>query len=450
MTELTEQQQAAQEQAQQNGEAGAQATERWEPVGDGSYRCGDYRILATDDPTCVQLESMAGDTKLRIVLPDRHWNVELGRTVLGILEDTFANYEMNLPVQGLEGFAAEAEIRSVDYHEARQAEAERARLEELGKLIGQTFENVHLDPGTEVEFFVPGAVAKGGSTLLHAHWRVGKNDLIMYLLSKLERGEETVFGPAYGRPVTATCLIAEPPPALKEKVERFEPKLGWSIYQHQLSGMTWAQQWAYLVKCATLRGDEIIFIDDISRATGIESESDVDLARATEPFLSECIRVGITVILLMHQKKGRSSKRDAHRGTTALPAACNIVIGMFKDGGPKSHKRQLHSEGHYRSTFWTRGIEQNEAGTDYTAYEVADAEDDGNEQREAAERMSDHFKLSGMGSATVAEFALMIGKSRDTARGRLNQLVKAGKASKKRDGKADVYRPRVSTDESAD
>ena len=263
----------------------------------------------------------------------------------------------------------------------------------------------------------------------------------MYLLSKLERGEETVFGPAYGRPVTATCLIAEPPPALKEKVERFEPKLGWSIYQHQLSGMTWAQQWAYLVKCATLRGDEIIFIDDISRATGIESESDVDLARATEPFLSECIRVGITVILLMHQKKGRSSKRDAHRGTTALPAACNIVIGMFKDGGPKSHKRQLHSEGHYRSTFWTRGIEQNEAGTDYTAYEVADAEDDGNEQREAAERMSDHFKLSGMGSATVAEFALMIGKSRDTARGRLNQLVKAGKASKKRDGKADVYSP---------
>lgn len=215
--------------------------------------------------------------------------------------------------------------------------------------FGRTAAELLAEQPEEVDWLVPGLLAPGWSMKLAAREKTGKGTLIAYLIGCLERDEATVFGEAPGRRVASLILTEEPPESMREKLAAFDLQRSVVVSGHELAGYGWGEKVGLLVKHAVEDGHGVIFVDNISRAAGIEDENGTEMARACEQLIDRAREHGIACILDHHHKKGGSALEDKSRGGTALAGAVDINVEMVRSNDWTSRTRTLSARGRPQS-----------------------------------------------------------------------------------------------------
>jgi DNA-binding transcriptional ArsR family regulator len=435
--------------------------ERWATDSHGVTRCGDLLIgLDPDDRTRVVLEAWPGKTAgfsngsrpafaIRDSFPVQY--EDSGRALYAIIAHRFAEFENQLPPR--EGLDEWAELAS-GYAWAAIEEARREATEELATLPGQTAAEILATTPVEPKWIIPGVLAPGWAIMLSGREKLGKGSFVFYLLGRLEQGgQETVFGSLPEDPVTSVIYSDEPVESVREKVEAFGLKHARIVHGWQLADLpTWPEKAAKLVQIAARLGAGIVFVDNISRAAGIEEESGNELSRlGLEPLISRARPLGLSVIIDHHHKKGRDSAENMSRGGTSLPGAVEVKLDMFRVGKRMDdRRRKLTAIGRIHRTVWERAFELTEDGRDYVEIEPEPDREQRDVAEQEAERITDLWKLTELGGqTTVKAFAEALGGvSRQTAMRRLDMLFGNGLVDVERNpGKASVYRVKPPEDE---
>ena len=369
------------------------------------------------------------------------------KQLLGLVASRVAEFDdiPNAPEQMLrewyervEPLVAELFWEQVDAMTEQAEEAKRA-------LPGRTAGELLASSPEEPNWLVPGLLAPGWTIKLAGREKLGKGTLAFYLLGRLERGEPTVFGAEPERPVTALVLSEEPEESVREKLDAFGIRRARIVFGYELAGLPWEEKIEALVQTAVAEGHGIVFVDNISRATGVEDESGPELARAVEKLADRIRAAGLAGIVDHHHKKGEARLEDKSRGNTALAGAMDVNVELERVGGWTSRRRKVSARGRLRSTIWQRGIELSEDGRDYF---VADTTDERVEEQDA-QLLHDRFVLAGMpDGATARTFAVAIGldpeklADRRKAKRRLDMLAEEGHATtsaERRPGRATTY-----------
>lgn len=289
--------------------------------------------------------------------------------------------------------------------------------------IGRSSRDLRASPRGQVDWLVPGFAAVGWTILVTGREKIsGKGTLITYLLSRLERGEPTVFGEAAVGPITALILSEEPWDSLAEKHDSFGMETSYVVFGWELAKMRWEEKVNWLLTRAVEDGHKVIYLDNISRTAAVtnDDESGTGLARKIEPLATAAQEYGITVIIDHHNRKSGGKVEDTFRGGTALPGAVDNIVSIGREGDWTSRKRKLSSRGRVKATGWVKVIELEEDGTGYIQAQAA----------------GDYTSiLSERDTWTVAGFAEASGLKRERARAILQE--QGGKTGK--DGQADIY-----------
>jgi AAA domain len=439
----------------------------WAHDRNGVFRCGDLIIMRDpDDPLGIILEAHPGETAgfwngsrpafvCREPFPLQY--ADTGKALYDIIAYHLEAFENELPPrEGLDEWAELAAGYVWAAIDEAGEEAIRQATEELAALPGQTAAEILSKTPVEPEWIIPSVLAPGWAVMLAGREKLGKGSFVFYLLGRLEQGgQETVFGSLPEEPVTAAIYSEEPVESVREKVEAFGLTRARIVYGWQLAHLaTWPEKAEALVRIAALVGAGIVFVDNISRAAGIEEESGNELSRlGLEPLISRARPLGLSVIIDHHHKKGRDSAENMARGGTSLPGAVEVKLDMFRVGKRMNdRRRKLTAVGRIRATVWERAFELTEDGRDYVEIETpTDAEREERRKSEAlGELLGDVRTLHELGGeTTVKRFAKVLGNvHRTTAKRRLDELVEEGLADvEKVPGKASVYRVKPPEDE---
>lgn len=228
-----------------------------------------------------------------------------------------------------------------------------------------------------------------------------------------------MFGEA-AAPLTALIYTEEPEDSIREKIEEARLLRARVVYGWKLAALDWRDKVDRLVALARERGTGIVYVDNISRAAGIEDESGTELARAVEYLIDRCRAEGITLLFDHHHKKGAGKLEDKSRGGTATAGATDNNIEIERVGDWDSRVRRISSAGRINATRWQRTIALAEDAAGYEV--VADTT-----QPQTSE---DRRRLRAMGDldagVTAPVFAEVIEKSEDTARRALDAFVEKG------------------------
>jgi hypothetical protein len=277
----------------------------------------------------------------------------------------------------------------------------------------------------DVDWIIPGVLVRGWTTKIGAREKTGKGVLAYYLIGKCERGEASVFGPT--KQMTMLILTEEPDESAREKAASFGVERARIIFGWELRGSTWEKKCDTLVMDALDQGHGGIFVDNASRAIGVEDEAGTEFGRAVELLQDKCRDAGLACLLDVHHRKGYAyDVFDKSRGGTAVMGAVDVNIEMERVG--KENKRRLSARGRIRATNWIRVIELSEDGTNF--FEIDDTKDE-----DVGNLASDVWILNEYGNGVEAiEFAARINTTVRSAQRRLKDIVEAGYAER-RDGK---------------
>jgi hypothetical protein len=272
-------------------------------------------------------------------------------------------------------------------------------------IVIQTAREIRDETATEIPWLVQGLIAPGWTTEINGREKHGKGTLVAYLIGALEHGESTVFGPAPAEPVTALIYTEEPRESLKEKLDAFDIERAAVIYGWQLRYMSWPQRREWLIQTAVERGDGLIFVDNISRATATDDEAGTELARKVEPLSEAAKEHGIALLYDRHQRKSGGRVEDRSRGGTALAGAVEAIVTMERPSGEwGTRARKLYATGRVRATNWEKTVELSEDGTEYTL-------------RSGEDFRTRIVREPGVGHVwTAVTFSKAIGKATQTAR----------------------------------
>jgi hypothetical protein len=383
-------------------------------------------------------------------LPLEGYSSDGFRDLCALIAHGFANHFglEDPPYDGLDDWYREAEPHADEALAGARADAMQ-RAAEAPALPGRTAAQLLAEAPEQPDWILPGVIAERWAVKIAGREKhAGKGTTIFYLLSRIERGAETVFGPS--KQMTSLIVTEEPMDSVREKVEAFGLERSRIVYGWELRGHpTWGDKVEAIVAFALAEGHGIIFVDNISRATGIEDEASPELARAVEFLADSAKAVGLALLVDHHHKKGRDSLENLSRGNTALAGAFdnNIEIVKVRNGGWLSRKRKLSSFGRMRATNWEKVIELTEDGRDYLVHDGDEDETEGADE-EAGRLIFDRLKLTELatahgGAVTARQFAEAINKSKDTAARRLDDLFAQGFAVKDESGRTHVWRPLI-------
>lgn len=301
--------------------------------------------------------------------------------------------------------------------------------EEAFRPVGRSASTLLSETPEQPDWLIPGVMARGWMVKFAAREKTGKGTLIVHLLGKMERGESSVFG----KSARATALIytEEPPESIREKVGNAALKDAWIVYGWELASTcpTWTSKVDRLVEIASEGGHEVIFVDNISRAAGVEDEAGVELARAAEYLGQQAQAEGITVVIDHHHKKGAGKLDDKSRGGTALAGACDNNVELERVGGWDSRVRRLSARGRIAATIWTQTVALSDDGQDY--HSVADTSQPQTLKERERLRILDDAGVEGM---TAAQFARAAEIGDTTARNALDDFVTKGWATADQSG----------------
>lgn len=412
------------------------AGDRWTPDESGTPHSGDLALSTeADDPLTWRLENAStGELLTSGQVPNPYSGIGL----LAVLDWNLN--EFGVDVRGLDAWCAEVEGRAAVAHSELEDREREER--ERPKLPGRLARDLTSEAPAEIDWLVPGFVAPGWTVKVAAREKVGKGTLAQYVIGHLERGEDTCFGPT-PRPTTALILTEEPQESMVEKLRLFGVEKARIVSNWELASLSWSEKVALLVEVAVTEGRGLIFVDNISRAAGVDDEAGIELARAIEQLQDRCRANRIAAWIDHHHKKGSGRDEDKSRGSTSISGAADVNVDMFRKPG---RLRRLTSIGRVRATTWEGLIELSEDGTDYALVAEGEAEGD-DEARAAADATADRMMLGTRGELTIAQFKEARGVSTTTARRRLTEMVERGAAvvvkpgEDGNDSKALVFRP---------
>lgn len=286
--------------------------------------------------------------------------------------------------------------------------------------IGRTAEELRLSTPPEPEWLVPGILGLGMVTEVNGREKIGKGWFEAYLIGALERNEATLFGPGRDGSVKTLIYTEEPEVSLVQKFDSFDINSSFVVYQWELAKLNWLDKIDWLVNHALKIGAELIFIDNISAATGTEDEAGVELARKVEPLARKAKEHGLAILYDRHQRKTAGKVEDRSRGGTALAGAVDQIVAMEKGN---ERERKLVSWGRLWGHLWNRTVELNEDHNAYTDLGEGDWKD---------------ARLMERDEWTVSEFAEAIRQSTESARTYLEGTPLVMRRRTKR-GNAHVY-----------
>jgi hypothetical protein len=403
--------------------------DRWRhDLENGLWRCGDVSIsLDADDPTRFHVREIFGGA----AFGDGRKLFGGSVPASGYSLDEFAHFcalldhaaEEPVPTDGLAPWFELAQAQADEAYAERDAELARQRERWESERVGRTAAQLLDEVPEETAWVVPGLLVPGWATKIAGREKVGKGTLIFSVLGCVERGEDTVFGPT-SRRATALILTEEPMESVREKVQAFGLREARIVYGWELATLPWPDKVAKVVEEAQADGHQIVFVDNVSRSSGVEDEAGVELARAVEVLMDSCRRAGLLLIIDHHHKKGAAKTEDKSRGGTALAGAMDINVEIERVGTGRA--RKLTSRGRLVATNWTRTVELSEDGTSYSDAAAGSGGEDVAEETQQA--WTDLQSLRDQGPLTVRGFAGLIGKTEPTARRRLNALVHLGHA----------------------
>lgn len=304
--------------------------------------------------------------------------------------------DLDVPTEGLDGFLAYAQEMLEFAGDPVNAHPS----------IGRTYAELLAETPPEIDWLVPGLLAPGWALKIAAREKEGKGTLIHYLLAKLERGEETVFGPS--RPATALYVTEEPTEAIREKAELFGVSRSTVIFGHDLLGMSWPQQVDYIIRRAIDDGHKIIVLDNFSRRAGVEKEEGTELSLRLAEIADPCKAHGLALVIDHHHRKSGGDVRDRSRGGTSFAGAADVNVEMVRtpENDDATRKRALTAIGRMRASRWQKVIELTEDGRDYAVTkDGAPERSDVDEDRREADLLSVLASLSFSGPATAKEMA---------------------------------------------
>lgn len=286
--------------------------------------------------------------------------------------------------------------------------------------IGRTAWDLRESTPPEPDWLVPGMLALGLTTEVNGREKIGKGWFEAYLIGSLEAGQPTFFGP--GRPGSTRSLIytEEPETSLVQKFDSFDVRNAFVVYQWELAKLGWPDKIKWLAERALELEAEVLFIDNISAATGTDDEAGVELARKVEPLARKAKEHHFAILYDRHQRKTAGKVEDLSRGGTALAGAVDQIVAMSKGN---ERERKLDSWGRLWGHLWSRTVELSEDHSEYTDLGSGDWKD---------------ARLIEGDEWTVAEFAEAIQQSPESARTYLDGSPLVMRRRQKR-GNAYVY-----------
>ena len=216
----------------------------------------------------------------------------------------------------------------------------------------RTVEELRAMPESNVEWLLHGLLAVGAVTLLAAAFKAGKSTLIVALLRALEIGEP--FAGFEAAKTSAVCLSEEPASAVLEKVDAFgvretvfltrgdfNPALAFGDYVREAAAT------------AKRRGARLLVIDTFSRFSrlGADGEKDAGAVQGVIEHALAAAGQGLAVLVVTHHRKAEGEDGQQIRGSTALPAAADVLIEVRRlRDEPRSPFRALSCQSRFRET----------------------------------------------------------------------------------------------------
>lgn len=213
---------------------------------------------------------------------------------------------------------------------------------------------IAMETCSEIEWLVPGYVAKGAITELGAKVKTGKTTLITKLVRAVAEGEDFLGRPTLRSPTV--YLTEERFVSFREAVKRagLWGRSDFHVLHHtEACGMPWAQVVAEAVtKCKEV-GAKLLVIDTLAQFAGLRGDTENnsgDALAAMQPLL-QAANEGLAIILARHERKSGGDIGDSGRGSSAFAGAADIVLSLRKlEGNGKKEQRVLRALSRFSET----------------------------------------------------------------------------------------------------
>lgn len=192
----------------------------------------------------------------------------------------------------------------------------------------------------EIQWIVPGFVARGGITELGAKVKVGKTTLVLKLVRAAADEQDFLSKPTSKTPTV--YLTEQPAVSFRQAMERAD-LLGrddfHALLHNDTRGMPWPEVAASAIAECKRVGAFLLVVDTLPQFAGLKGDSENnsgDALAAMEP-LSRAAADGIGVIVTRHERKSGGEVGDSGRGSSAFAGAVDIVLSLRK---PEGHSRK--------------------------------------------------------------------------------------------------------------
>ena len=208
--------------------------------------------------------------------------------------------------------------------------------------------------GEQIEWIVPGFVAKGAVTELGAKVKAGKTTLITKLVRAVADGLDF-----FGKPTlkTPTVYLTEQPiVSFRQAMDRagLLGRSDFHVLQHtDTRGMPWPEVIAAAVCECKRVGAMLLVIDTLPQFAGLKGDSENnsgDALTAMDPILQAAAEA-IGIIVVRHERKSGGDIGDSGRGSSAFAGAADVVLSLRRpEGNAKKALRVLHALSRFSET----------------------------------------------------------------------------------------------------
>ncbi len=216
----------------------------------------------------------------------------------------------------------------------------------------RTVEELRAMPGSRIEWLVHGLLGIGTVTVLAALMKAGKSTLVAALLRALELGEP--FAGFQSVKSSAVYLSEESASAVLEKCDAFDVRGAVFLTREDFDpSLTFADYIKGAVAEAKRRGARVLVVDTFGRFSrlGADQEKDAGAVQAVIEHALAAAAGGLAVLIIAHFRKGDGEDGEAIRGSTALPAAADVLIEVRRiKEEPRGPYRVLSCLSRYRET----------------------------------------------------------------------------------------------------
>lgn len=220
--------------------------------------------------------------------------------------------------------------------------------------------------GEQIEWIVPGFVARGAVTELGAKVKAGKTTLITKLVRAVADGLDFLGKPTLKTPTV--YLTEQPIVSFRQAMDRagLLGRPDFHVLQHtDTRGIPWPEVVAAAVCECKRAGATLLVIDTLPQFAGLKGDSENnsgDALTAMDPIL-QAAADGIGIIVVRHERKSGGDIGDSGRGSSAFAGAVDIVLSLRRpEGNAKKSLRVLHALSRFSETPAELLVELTDAG----------------------------------------------------------------------------------------